>query len=130
MKIYYFQTSKVTESIAGKHRAYHVSCSQLNLLITNQKRVKSDQNYHGSASYKVKVTMSIETNTEMQASKLQKNRFAAVTRKHQIIKSFMSFWTYENSIIVIREDPFLNIQYFFSCTCLTPTTELIKVKIA
>lgn len=55
MKIYYFKTLKRTESIVGKHRAYHLPCSQLNLLITNQKRVKSDQNYHGNASYKVKV---------------------------------------------------------------------------
>lgn len=94
MKIYYFKTLKGTESIAGKHRAYHISCSQLNLLITNQKSVKSDQNYHGNASYTVKVTaMSIGTNTEMKASKLEKNVFAAITRKHQIIKSLMSFLT-------------------------------------
>lgn len=94
MKIYYFKNVKGTESIVGKYRAYHVSCSQLNLLITNQKRVKSDQNYHGNASYKVEVTaMSIGTNTEMKASKLQKNGFAAITKTHQIIKSFMSFWT-------------------------------------
>lgn len=94
MKIYRFKTLKDMESRVGMPKAYHVSCSQFNLLITTKKRVKSDQNYQCNAFYTVKVTaMSIGTNTEIKASKLQKNGFATVTRKHQIIKSFMSFWT-------------------------------------
>lgn len=49
MKIYCFKTLKDMESRVGMPKAYHISCSQFNLLITTKKRVKSDQNYHGNA---------------------------------------------------------------------------------